>query len=140
MTAMPNDLGPDVASDPAAGPMAADRSGGRPMRALLVWAIVLVVGWTVVLTLGGPVETAADELAAAMRPATPVTEAVARTSAATIVRLQHHELAALTPTVRHATDFGGDRWVVVYAQANPVSGVRISIDTATGEVKVATFP
>ncbi len=119
---------------------AAGRSRGRLVAALVVWTVVLVLGWAVVVGLGAPVATSADELATAMHPATPVTEAAARTSAATIIRLQHQELQGVTPTVRHATDFGGDRWVIVYAQPDPVAGVRISIDTATGEVHVATFP
>ena len=127
-----------VTTDPADA--ADDRSGGRPTRVLLAWAVALVAGWAIVFALGGPVRTAADELATAMHPAAPVTEAAARSSAETIVRLEHHELQGLTPTVRHATDFGGDRWVIVYARPDPVAGVRISIDTATGEVHIATFP
>ncbi len=109
-------------------------------RLMGVWTVALVAGWAVVVLLGGPVTTAADELAAAYRPATPVTEDIARSSAATIVRLEHSELSAIEPTVSHATDFGGDRWVVVYAQADPIAGVRISIDTVSGEVRVTTFP
>lgn len=112
----------------------------RFSRILAVWTLALIAGWAAVVLLGGPVTTAADDLTAAMHPATPVTEAAARSSAATIVRLQHGELINAEPTVHHATDFGGDRWVIVYAQADPVSGVRISIDTATGKVTVTTFP
>ncbi len=109
-------------------------------RLLAAWTVALVAGWAVVVFLGGPVTTAADELEAAYRPATPVTEAVARSSAATIIRLQHSELSGIEPTITHATDFGGDRWVVVYAQADPIAGVRISIDTVTGDVRVTSFP
>lgn len=112
----------------------------RVTRLLGIWTVALVAGWAVVVLLGGPVTTAADELSTAMHPATPVTEEIARTSAATIIRLQHSELAGIEPTVRHATDFGGDRWVVVYSQADPVAGVRISIDSASGDVRVTTFP
>jgi hypothetical protein len=109
-------------------------------RTIAIWTVALVVGWMAVVGLGAPVTTAADELGAALHPVAPVTEAVARTSAATIVRLGHSELASLTPTVKHATDFGGDRWVITYAQADPVAGVRISIDAKSGEVRVTTFP
>jgi hypothetical protein len=112
----------------------------RPSSLLALWTIALVIGWAMVIGLGAPVTTSADDLVAAMHPAAPVTEDVARTSAATIVRLQHRELSTIVPTVRLATDFGQQRWVIVYAQADPVSGVRISIDVKTGEVLVATFP
>lgn len=109
-------------------------------RTIALWTVALAIGWSAVFGLGAPVTTVADEFEAAMHPAAPVTEAVARTSAATIVRLRYQELSTLTPTVRHATDFGGDRWVVTYAQSEPVLGVRISIDAVTGEVHVTTFP
>lgn len=107
---------------------------------MVIWTLALVVGWGLVIGLGGPVTTAADELTAALHPATPVTEEAARASAAVIIRLQHQELVGVEPTVREATDFGGDRWVVTYAQADPVTGVRISIEIVSGEVRVTTFP
>ncbi len=109
-------------------------------RLIGAWTTALVAGWLAVALLGGPVATAADDLGAALHPATPVTEAIARTSAATIIRLQYQELTALEPTVTHATDFGGDRWVLVYARSNPVSGVRVSIDTVRGVVRLTNFP
>jgi hypothetical protein len=68
-----------------------------------------------------------------------VTEEAARDAAAVIVRLQHRELVGVEPTVRRATDFG-DRWVITYAQADPVTGVRISVEVESGEVRVTTFP
>jgi hypothetical protein len=107
---------------------------------LAVWTVALVLGWGAVIGLGAPVSNSADELAAAMHPVAPVSETAARASAATIVRLQHRELVTIEPTVHLATDFGQQRWVIVYAQADPVSGVRISIDVKTGEVRVTTFP
>ena len=49
-------------------------------RLVGIWTVALVAGWAVVVLLGGPVATAADDLDAAMHPVTPVTEAGAYAS------------------------------------------------------------
>jgi hypothetical protein len=107
-----------------------------------VWAAVLVLGFAVVILLGTPPVTAADELETALHPATPVTEEVARASAATIVRLSYPELGAVEPVVRNRTDFGIEHWVIEYADptAPTPTGVRISITTELGTVEVTSFP
>jgi hypothetical protein len=96
----------------------------------------------VVIGLGSPPVTAADELDAAMHPATPVTEEAARASAVTIVRLSYPELVAVEPAVRNRTDFGIEHWVIEYVNpdAPTLAGVRISITTEQGNVEVTSFP
>lgn len=106
------------------------------------WAAVLVLGFAVVILLGTPPATAADELDAAMHPPVPVTEATARTSAATIVRLTAPELAGVEPKVSSRTDFGIEHWVIEYADptASVPTGMRISITVKDGNVEVTSFP
>jgi hypothetical protein len=106
------------------------------------WAAILVLGFAVVILLGTPPATAADELQTAMHPATPVSEATARSSAATIVRLGYPDLASLEPIVNKRTDFGIEHWVVEYADTTGrvPTGVRISITVNDGNVEVTAFP
>lgn len=106
------------------------------------WAALLVAGFAVVLVLGVPLASSADELEAALNPPTPVTEDAARTSAATIVRLQYPAFRDLEPTVSRATDFGIDHWVVEYADTSGTAprGLRVSVVVDTGQVEVTTFP
>ncbi|MFH1474690.1 MAG: hypothetical protein ABIG85_02410, partial [Chloroflexota bacterium] len=60
----------------------------RSPVAAAAWAAILVAGFAIVFLLGGPLPTATDELEAALHPTPPVTQQVAESSAATIVRLQ----------------------------------------------------
>lgn len=107
-----------------------------------VWAALLVAGFAVVLTLGAPVATSADELTAAMHPATPVSQADAERSADTIVRLGYPSFAATPRTTRKATDFGVEHWLVEYTDTTGAAprGVRVSIVVATGHVEVSAYP
>ncbi len=82
----------------------------------------------------------ADELDAAYHPRGPVTEAVARASAATIVRLEYQEVALVEPVVTRADDFGIERFVIVYSGEELLSGVRIAIEVQSGDVRTTTFP
>jgi hypothetical protein len=107
---------------------------------LAIWTVVLVAGFALVLLLGRPLPSAAEELEAAMHPTPPVSEEAALASAATIVRLQHPDLLAEERSVERRSDFGQDRWVIVYSRATALTGVRISITVETGKVTVATFP
>ena len=68
-----------------------------PMVAVL-WAALLVVGFAVVLVLGAPVASTADELEAALHPAPPVSQEAAEASAATIVRLQFPSFRDIAPS------------------------------------------
>jgi hypothetical protein len=108
----------------------------------VAWAAVLVLGFAVVIGLGAPPITAADELEVAMHPTTPVTEEVSRASAATIVRLSYPELASIEPSIKSRTDFGIEHWVIEYVdpEAPTPTGVRISITTEQGNVEVTSFP
>ena len=105
------------------------------------WAVALAVGFAIVLTLGVPLPTQAEELAAALHPSPPVSQQAAETSAATIVRVQYPELVGEVPSVERRTDYGIERWVITYSTPQPVlSGVHISIAIASGKVEVAAFP
>ena len=108
----------------------------------IAWAALLVVGFAIVFTLGAPVASTADELEAALNPPVPVTEEIATTSAATIVRLQYPTFRDLPATVTRATDFGIDHWVVEYSDTSGPAprGLRVSIVVDTGQVEVTTFP
>jgi hypothetical protein len=112
-----------------------------PMLATL-WAALLVVGFAVVLVLGAPVASTADELEAALHPAPPVSQEAAEASAATIVRLQFPSFRDVPPTTELATDFGIDHWVVEYSDTSGPTprGLRVSIVVDTGAVEVTTFP
>lgn len=110
---------------------------------LAVWTVLLVAGFAVVLGLGRPLADPAAELAAAYAPTTPVDEAGARASAATIVRLQFPEFAEFEPSVEAMDGFGDvalPHWVVVYADPGGAAGVRVSITRDAGSVEVAAFP
>ncbi len=89
-----------------------------------------------------PVASSVDELDAAMHPATPVTQAVAEQSAATIVRLSYPAFSGITPVVAKQSDFGVEHWVVEYTDATGPTpkGLRISITVDKGRVEVTTFP
>jgi len=108
----------------------------------VVWAALLLAGFAVVITLGTPVATSADELNAAMHPPTPVTQADAEKSADTIVRLQYPSFVGAARRTSKATDFGVEHWLVEYTDktASAPRGVRISIVVATGHVEVASYP
>lgn len=109
---------------------------------IAAWAALLVVGFATVFLLGGPLPTAADELEAARHPSPPITQAVAESSAATIVRLQYPSFAGTDRSVAKATDFGVEHWVVEYLDVSESAprGVRISVVVDTGRVEVNSFP
>ena len=107
-----------------------------------VWTALLVAGFAVVFLLGSPVATSADELQTALHPAPPVSQAAAEQSAATIVKLQYSSFDGKPYTVRKATDFGVEHWVIEYSDTTGSAprGVRISIVLATGNVEISAFP
>ncbi len=108
----------------------------------VVWTALLVAGFAVVVTLGAPVASTADELEAALHPAAPVTQEVAEASAATIVRLQYPTFANTAPETSKPTDFGVEHWVIEYSDTSGPTprGLRVSIVVGTGHVEVTTFP
>ncbi len=107
-----------------------------------VWTTLLVAGFAVVFLLGSPVATSADELQTALHPAPPVGQAVAEQSAATIIKLEYPAFSGMPYTVRKATDFGVDHWVIEYSDTTGSAprGVRISIVIKTGRVELTAFP
>ncbi len=106
------------------------------------WTALLIAGFAVVFLLGSPVATSADELQTALHPAPPVSQAVAEQSAATIIKLQYPTFDGKPYTVRKATDFGVDHWVIEYSDTTGSAprGVRISIVVKSGKVEIAAFP
>jgi hypothetical protein len=107
-----------------------------------VWAALLVAGFALVLALGRPVASPADELKAALHPPTPVTQADAEQSAATVIRLSYPSFTGVPHTTTKATDFGVEHWLVEYVDTSGSGprGVRISIVVATGHVEVSSYP
>lgn len=103
---------------------------------------MLVLGFTVVLTLGRPLPTSAEELAAAYHPPVPVSQEAALASAATIVRLEHPGFAGITPTIQRRIDSGIDRWLIAFGGSDTegARGLRVSITVESGRVEVATYP
>ena len=104
------------------------------------WAALLVAGFAAIALLGGPLGDPQLELEAALHPKAPVSEAVAVESAATIVRLSYPNLLGAERRVERRTDFGIERYLVVYTDPKLASGLRISIAVETGRVEVASFP
>jgi hypothetical protein len=106
------------------------------------WAALLVAGFAVVLVLGSSVASSTDELAAALHPPVPVTQAAAESTAATIVRLQYPAFGQIAPKTTRPTDFGVQHWVVTYSDTTGTAprGLRISVVVGTGQVEVTTFP
>ncbi len=106
------------------------------------WTALLVAGFALVLGLGTPLASSADEFDAALHPPTPVTQAAAEQSAATIVRLSYPSFASAPRTTTRVTDFGVEHWLVEYVDTSGSAprGVRISIVVATGHVEVSSYP
>jgi len=106
------------------------------------WTAILVAGFAAVFLLGGPLPTATDDLETALHPVPPVTQQVAESSAATIVRLQYPSFKDAERSVTKATDFGVEHWVVEYLDRSGSSprGLRISVVVKTGRVEVNSFP
>jgi hypothetical protein len=112
----------------------------RPAVLLGVWTLLLVVGFGGVIALGAPLATVEDRLESAMRPSPPVDEAKAIESAETIVAIKYPTMKGAQRTATRRTDFGVERWVVVYSFPDRLSLVRISITVQTGEVNESYLP
>jgi hypothetical protein len=110
--------------------------------AIGTWTALLVAGFAVVFLLGQPVRTADEDLAAAMHPATPVTQQAAESTADTIVRIQYPAFSGVARTVALAKDFNIEHWVVEYTDRSGSAprGLRISIVVKTGRVEVNSYP
>jgi hypothetical protein len=111
-------------------------------RIVVTWTALLVVGFAVVLVLGRPLPTAAEQLEAALHPAAPVSREAALQSVATIVRLEHPELGGVGPTIERREESGGDRWIVVVDDSGGgiAQGRRSTITIASGDLSVLSYP
>lgn len=111
------------------------------MMAMAVWALLLVVGFAIVFTLGAPLASTGDQRADAYDPLpVPVTEQAAIDAAERIVKLDYPRYATEQRSVRHGTSQGDEIWTVTYSRQDPVAGVRITISGKTGAIRAATFP
>jgi hypothetical protein len=112
----------------------------RGMIALAIWTLLLILGFGAVLMLGTPLASSEDALTAAYHPTPPVTEAEAVASADTIIRIQYPAMSGAERTVSRRDDLGVDRWVIVYSLKDRLSLVRVSIEVASGDVRVFFLP
>ncbi len=107
---------------------------------LVIWTVILVLGFAAILTLGAPLASSEDALFAAYHPTAPVTEAEAIASADTIIRLEYPAMSDAERAVTRRDDLGVDRFVIVYSLTDRLSQVRISIEVASGDVQVFFLP
>jgi hypothetical protein len=126
-------------------PTAADLpqpTGRHIIAGLVVWALLLVLGFAVVFTLGQPLATSADQRADAYAPLpTPVTEEAAVAAADRIIALDYSGFTGATRSVNEGTSGNNKIWTVTYSVRNPTSsGVRVVISESDGTIHVSTFP
>ena len=107
---------------------------------LAAWSAILVVGFALVFTIGAPLPSEDQQRQAAYHPAPPVSREAAEAAAETIVRLDYPDFIRGEKRVQEATDFGIQRWIVIYSLPGKLAGVRVSITVKTGAVEVSTFP
>src|SRR4051794_8143225 len=127
---------------PGPTPARSQPIGRRGVALLVVWAVVLLLGFALVFTLGQPLPTSADQRADAYAPLpTPVTEEAAVTAADRIVALDYSSFVGATRSVNEGTSGNNKIWTVTYSVRNPTSsGVRVVISESDGTIHVSTFP
>lgn len=116
--------------------------GRRGIALLILWALLLVLGFAVVFTLGQPLPTSGDLRADAYAPLpTPVTQEAAIAAADKIVALDYPSFIGATRTVNEGTSGNNKIWTITYSVRNPTSsGVRVVISESDGTIHVSTFP
>src|SRR6476646_1064630 len=116
--------------------------GGRGIALLILWALLLVLGFAVVFTLGQPLPTSGDLRADAYAPLpTPVTQEAATAAADKIIALDYPNFIGATRTVNEGTSGNNKIWTITYSVRNPTSsGVRVVISESDGTIHVSTFP
>jgi len=116
--------------------------GRRGIAFLVVWALLLLLGFAVVFTLGQPLATSADQRADAYAPLpTPVTQEAAVAAADRIIALDYSGFVGATRSVNEGTSGSNKIWTVTYSVRNPTSsGVRVVISESDGSIQVSTFP
>jgi hypothetical protein len=124
----------------------ASHSGARPQRrlkpvAFATWAVVVVLGFALVFTLGAPLASSNQQRADARAPlALPVTEESAVAAADELVRIDYPAYANDSRSVKHGTSQGEEIWTITYSRSNPVGGVRITVSGRTGAIDASLFP
>jgi hypothetical protein len=106
---------------------------------LALWAVIVLIGFAVILTLGSPLPDDRSVLERALNPTPPVSQAQALESADVIVRHQYPEFAGGARSVIHLTDHNDERYTITYAFPRQAQGVRITV-SVKGNVSVATYP
>jgi type VI protein secretion system component VasK len=116
--------------------------GRRGIAGLVVWALLLLLGFAVVFTLGQPLATSADQRADAYAPLpTPVTQEAAVAAADRIIALDYSGFVGATRSVTEGTSGNNKIWTVTYSLRNPTSsGVRVVVSESDGTIQVSTFP
>jgi len=115
--------------------------GRRSIALLVVWALLLVLGFAVVLTLGQPLPNSADQRADAYAPLpVPVTQDAAIAAADRIIALDYPGFIDAPRSVSQGTSGTTPIWTVTYSRRNPNSGVRVIISGDTGAIRVSTYP
>ena len=135
----------NTTAEPTPAPMPANPAkplGARTVALLVGWALLLVLGFAVVFTLGQPLATSGDQRTDAYAPLpTPVTEQAAVAAADRIVALDYASFRDATRTVNEGTSGNSQIWTITYSVRNPTSsGVRIVISESDGTIHVSTFP
>ena len=116
--------------------------GRRGIALLVLWALLLVLGFAVVFTLGQPLPTSGDLRADAYAPLpTPVSQEAATAAADRIIALDYPNFIGATRTVNEGSSGNNKIWTVTYSVRNPTSsGVRVVISQSDGTIHVSTFP
>src|SRR3954452_3557752 len=116
--------------------------GRRGIALLVAWALLLLLGFVVVFTLGQPLATSTDQRADAYAPLpTPVTQEAAVAAADRIIALDYSSFVDATRSVNEGTSGNSQIWTVTYSVRNPTSsGVRVVISETDGTIHVSTFP
>jgi hypothetical protein len=115
--------------------------GRRSLVLLGVWAVLLVIGFALVFTLGQPLPSSADQRADAYAPLpTPVTEQAAVAAADRIIVLDYPSFVNATRSVNEGTSGNNKIWTVTYSTRTPNSGVRVVISETDGTIHVSTYP
>lgn len=130
-----------IETTPSGDSITVRRTGMAPghLAGIIIWALVLVIGFAAVIGLGSPITDDRGLLDKAYHPTPPVSEAQAIQSAETIVRIDYPQFANGVRTVTHENDFGDDRYTIVYRIPRQLTGVRIAV-SVKGSVTVGQYP
>lgn len=115
--------------------------GRRSIALLVAWALLVIIGFVVVFTLGQPLPDSADQRADAYAPLpVPVTQDAAIAAADRIIALDYAGFIDAPRSVSQGTSGTTPIWTVTYSRRAPNSGVRVIISGDTGAIRVSTYP